>query len=414
MDDIIRREYEKGTPIKEIALLVNRHRANVIKRARKLGLEHPNRSIAEHGKIIEERSLKGEQPMQPTDKQLQAFKAHCDANNLPFDLWRGFWHKTSEFSSFFVNKEAMEAEENRHEQMLADLRKLAPDYKKRAVDPTGEHMLILPQADIHVGKWSEIAGVGSNYDINIALERARVGTADLLAKAKLHGVKQIVVCLGNDVLHTEDGKGTTKGTPQDVTGTVYHAFRLAKFLYISMIEELAKHADVLLVHVTDNHAQFSSYTLSEAVGERFHNHPNVTSMITERHRKYVVFGKNLIMFTHGDGAKTKDLHWHMATESKEAWAKTAFRYVYLGHVHHRDKRTQGHQNVRTEKDLIGLTEIVSNAMPEPDRDVNIQYVRSQSGSDLYHDREGYTSRPAIEAFLHHPLYGKVCDFTHFF
>jgi hypothetical protein len=364
--------------------------------------------------IGEERSFTGEVAMKPSEKELSAFQAHCEANNLPFSKWRGFWHKTNEFSSFFANTQAIEEEKNNHAEMLADLKNLAPNYKQRKVDPRGEHMLVLPQADIHIGKWSEMAGVGSNYNINIALERARVGTDALVEKAKLFGVKQFVVCLGNDILHTDNGKTTTNGTPQDTDGTWFHHFRMALQLYISMIEQLALHADVLLVHMPSNHDWRSGYAISEAVSARFHNHPNVKTMITERHRKYVVYGKNLIMFTHGDGAKEKDLHWHMASEGSEAWSKTKFRYVYLGHVHHRIKKVQGHQNAQVEKDKIGFTEIVTGITAEPSQDVNITYVRSQSGSDLWHDQSGYSAKPATEAFLHHPDAGLVCTFTHWF
>ena len=373
-------------------------------------------SKSSHNGIIGEnnRSLQENTAMKPSDKELAAFQAHCEANNLPFSKWRGFWHKDGTYSAFFTNNQAAEEEKKHHEELLADIRKLAPNYKVRKSTPTGEHLLVLPQSDIHIGKWSEIAGVGSDYNINIALERARVGTDDLVAKASLFGVKQFVVCLGNDVLHTDNGKTTTNGTPQDTDGTWFHHFRMAFKLYVTMIEQLALQGDVLLVHMPSNHDWRSGYALSEAVAARFHNHPHVTSMVTERHRKYVVYGQNLIMFTHGDGAKEKDLHWHMASEGSEAWSKTSFRYVYLGHLHHRIKKVQGHQNVRVEKDLIGFTEIVSGVTAEPKKDVNITYVRSQAGSDLWHDQSGYTSKPATEAFLHHPEAGLVCTFTHWY
>lgn len=41
-DRVIRAEYSKGTPIKEIARLVGIHRSNVIGRANKMGIVHPN------------------------------------------------------------------------------------------------------------------------------------------------------------------------------------------------------------------------------------------------------------------------------------------------------------------------------------------------------------------------------------
>jgi hypothetical protein len=57
---------------------------------------------------------------------------------------------------------------------------------------------------------------------------------------------------------------------------------------------------------------------------------------------------------------------------------------------------------------------VSGTLAEPGRDVNIEYVRSTSGVDGWHDRNGYTSKPALEAFLHHPEGGQIARFTQFF
>ena len=411
---IVKQCYEEAMKISDITKQYGISKSAINRIVSRHNLVHPNINNQLRAKIEVERPLTGGPPMKPTKQDLERFEQHCKDHDLPFHQWRGFWHKTKEFSSFFVNDEAVKQDKEFAEKLLKEIRQLTPKYRKRKTKPQGEHLLILPQADIHVGKWSEIAGVGSDYNPAIAIERARQGTAELLAKAKLHGVSNIVVCLGNDVLHTDNGKTTTKGTPQDTTGTWFHNFRMAKDLYISIIEELALHADVKLIHVPDNHAHQSSFALSDVVAERFYYHPNVTSVITERHRKYLVYGQNLIMFTHGDGAKEKDLHWHLATESKEAWAKTRFRYVYMGHIHHADKKIQGHNKAQTERDMIGYTEVRSNAVAEPDKDVNIQYVRSQSGSDLYHDIHGYTTPPAMEAHLHHPTLGKTCDFTHWF
>ena len=420
INDVIADGYKAGTPIREICIQVGLHKSSVKEHAKKMGLTHPHSNEARNSRTINngiinsDSTLTREAVMQPNAQELAAFQRHCEANGLPFSKWRGFWHKTNEFSSFFANTQAIEEEKNQHQELLNSLKKLAPQYKKRKVDPTGEHMLVLPQSDIHIGKWSEIAGVGSDYNINIALERARVGTDALVAKAKLFGVTQFVVCLGNDVLHTDNGKTTTNGTPQDTDGTWFHHFRMANLLYVSMIEQLALHADVLLVHMPSNHDWRSGYALSEAVSARFYAHPNVKTMVTERHRKYIVYGQNLIMFTHGDGDKEKNLGFHLSNESKEAWAKTKFRYVYLGHIHHKDRKVSGIRNALLEKDKIGYTEILTGITAEPDEDVNIEYVRSQSGSDLWHDQSGYTSRPATEAFLHHPSVGQIARFTHWF
>ena len=367
------------------------------------------------GKIGVEAHLQGETRMQePTKADMTRLRQICDERNLPFEKWGIWWDKTKDSSIAFYNREAIEREANHFQELIAEMKKHAPKYKKRKIDPTGEHMLVLPQADIHIGKWSTTLEVGSEYNSAIAVERAKQGTDELVSKGRAFGVKQFVLCIGNDILHTDNGKTTTSNTPQDTDGSWFSNFRLAKALYVSIIEQLALYGDVHLIFVPSNHDWRTGYALSEAVAAHFHNHPNVHPMVTERHRKYVVYGNNLMMFSHGDGAKEKDLHWHLATEASEAWSKTSHRYIYLGHLHHKIKKVQGHQNGLIEKDKIGFTEIDATVQAEADKDVNIEYVRSSSGSDSWHDRNGYTSKPAMEAFLHHHSAGQVARFTQWF
>lgn len=63
-------------------------------------------------------------------------------------------------------------------------------------------------------------------------------------------------------------------------------------------------------------------------------------------------------------------------------------HIYTHHVHH-----------KTSKD-IGK--------------VNIESLRSASGTDSWHDRNGYRSIKAIEGFLHDPEHGQIARISHIF
>jgi hypothetical protein len=186
-----------------------------------------------------------------------------------------------------------------------------------------------------------------------------------------------------------------------------------------VVSELAKHGDVHLLYVPSNHDWRSGFALSHAIAASFANHPHVHTGsedrgLTEVHRKYYVYGSNLIMFTHGDGAKEKDLHWLLATEAAQVWSKTKYRYVYLGHYHTKDRKTKGHNHSQLEKDKIGFTEIHTGTVHDPNLDVYIEIVRSPTPADGWHHRNGYIShgKQAVECFLHHPSEGQVARFTH--
>lgn len=360
----------------------------------------------------------------PTKAELSAFKHHCEQNNLPFENWRGFWHKTNEYSSFFVNGQKLDEDIGRLEHMrksvIKDMKAHAPKYPK--VKPvTGESLLVIPRADDHFGKLATVEETGNRYNIEEAARRSYEGTNQLLSMAAPFKPKAYAVCIGNDIMHIDvPRRQTTSGTPQDTDGTIQTMFDAAKLSYITMIEELRKKGTVYLFYVPSNHDFFAGRALADTIGSWFHRCPNVHLggdgwwNLKTRHRKYMVFGENLIMFSHGDGFKEKDGRSIMADEAKHAWAKTTFRYIYLGHVHHKDVKAQSTIDKRLEKDFIGFTEINSSAKRDPIREVYVEYVRSQSPADGWHDRNGYLNRPAVEAYLHHEGRGQTARFTHFF
>lgn len=418
--------YKEGLSIRELKALTGLSKGSIIRRAKQMGLQHPNRDNKLGGIIGSGSSLKGEsemsiKPKPATQADINALRQHCREQGLPFDARRLWWHKTKEFSVSFYDAEKIEEEQNFYQTLLDDLKKHAPKYRRRKVLPKGEHLLVLPMADIHVGKWLCEEETSSEYNSQIVEERVRAGTDSLVAKANAHGVSDFVVCLGNDMLHTDDGRSTTSGTPQDNDGSWFANFRLAVKIMTGIIEQLALHGKVHLMFVPANHDWRSGFAIAQVVAAHFANHPNVSnghegSGLTELHRKYFVYGHNLIMFTHGDGAKEKDLHWLMATEAAEAWSKTKFRYVYMGHIHHKVRKTQGITNALVEKDRIGYTEINAGSFSDAMHNVAIEYARSPTPSDGWHHRQGYIgpNNQAVEAFLHHPIDGQMARFTHFF
>lgn len=406
-DQIIIEGYKNGLPIKEIARQANRHPSRIKIRAAKLGLSHPNRNAK-----IESDALSQENTMSDYNHVLAE---ECKTAGICPDDVAYWWYKTNR-TSLFIRRNDVPTYDEIREDMIAEMKKYAPKYKKRNTKPPGEHLMVIPHADVHIGKWCDPRETNKKYGVDEAVERCKDGTHILVEKAKLHGVNKFVLCIGNDILHVDNNrKTTTSGTVQDTEGSIFTMFEAAKKLYIGMIEELAKHADVQLVFVPSNHDWVSGYMLADTIGSWFNKHPNVHigESLVATHRKYLVYGRNLLMFTHGDGAKEKDLHNLMSHEAVEAWSKTLFRYVYAGHIHHKVRKVKGTNDTQLEKDGIGVT-FLTNPGVDNARNVHIEYLRSQSEADGWHDRNGYVSKPACEAFLHHPTEGQVARFTHWF
>lgn len=328
------------------------------------------------------------------------FERDLDENNFtPPDNWSHGWLKTKEASIFIKNSnggQQISFEEMRKE-FIDELKEFTPSFKtidrKPVLDP---HCLVIDIADLHIGKLSSSTETGEDYNRHEAVSRAVRGVAGILNKSEGFPIDKIVFIIGNDVLHTDNAIGTTTaGTKQDTDGTWYDNYISARNLYSGIIQHLLSIADVHIIHCPSNHDYVTGFMLADSMWCLFKDCENVTFDLSMAHRKYYKYGRNLISASHGDGAKMEHLPLLMANESKQHWADTDYRYIYLHHIHHKD-----YWKFRSGKDYHGVT---------------VEYLRSPSGTDSWHHKMGYQHSPkAVEGFIHHKDYGQVSRITHLF
>ena len=293
----------------------------------------------------------------------------------------------------------------------------APTFPKRS-QPTGENLLVVDIADLHVGKLSVKSETGFAYTREVARHRIIEGTRALLRHAETHGVGRILYVLGNDLVHIDKpNRPTTSGTPQDTDGSIHEMLSDAEAAVMDSIELCAEVADVDIVFVPSNHDWIIGFGIARTIAAWFGNHPHVHTSdynLCERHRKYYRYEKNIIGLTHGDGAKHSDLYPLMVTEARDHISECPHLYWYLHHIHHKDRQTVGRRPEKREKDLTGMTVIGSGTGATEGDNAQIEYVRSPSPPDGWHDRNGYVNRQAVECFLHHPLNGQFARYTEWF
>jgi len=286
--------------------------------------------------------------------------------------------------------------------------------------PTGENLLVIDIADLHIGKLATKSETGFEYNREVAVRRGIEGVKRLLENAKKFGFAHILFVVGNDSIHIDTPKGgTTSGTPQDTDGTLHVMFEDAFNFYVEAIDLCRACAPVSLLFCPSNHDWFASFALTKAIKAWYRSCPEVVATeynTSPRHRKYFVFGDNLIGLTHHDGAKENDLPSLMLSEASDVLSVCPLRYWYLHHLHHKVvKRGQGRSKYLAEKDLAGAFTMISNdptsrqeGLPE------FEIVRSPSAPDGWHDRNGYVNRQAVECFLHDPHDGAFARFTEWF
>ena len=326
--------------------------------------------------------------------ELRAFEKSCKEQGLNPEQVKHGWFKSKETSLFVKNpnfkSEDVQKSDDLKERIIEELKEHSPKYPtiKRNKSKDG-HLLLVDPADIHVGKLCDSFETGEDYNQQIAVQRVKEGVQGILDKAQGWKIDKIIFVGGNDVLHTDTPqRKTTSGTPQDTDGMWYENFLTAKRLYIDILETLISVADVHFVFNPSNHDYMSGFFLANVIETHFRKANNITFDCSISHRKYTRFGTSLIGTTHGDGAKFSDLPLLMAQESKE-WSSTKHRYIFTHHVHHKNAKDFG--------------------------SVCVESLRSPSGTDSWHHRNGYQHSPkAVEGYLFHLEHGQIARFTHLF
>lgn len=280
---------------------------------------------------------------------------------------------------------------------------------------TADKLLVVDLADVHFGKLCVKEETNYTYNVEVARHRVMEGTRAILERA--HGIGRILFVMGNDILHTDNGKTTTSGTAQDSDGTYFTAWRAAQHATIDAIGECASVADVDLVHCMSNHDWRSGWALSQTVAAAMAGHSGVRATpynMSERHRKYYGYGRNGFMLTHGDGAKEEGLTSLFLKEAREMVSKADLLYAVLHHFHHKKRTHRGIDVFQSEKDHTAFTQINMGAARVEGGSMSAEYVRSPSPPDGWHDRNGYTNRQAVEAFIHCPHDGQKDRLTEWF
>jgi len=304
------------------------------------------------------------------------------------------WLKTKQASLFFKNPNFKQEELNEiqriKDECIKEVKLYAPKYHAiETIKSEDTHLLVIDIADLHIGKLATAFETGEDYNSQIAVKRAKDGLQGILNKAKGFNIDKVLFVAGNDILHTDNTrKTTTAGTPQDTDGMWYDNFIMAKNLYIELLEKLLSFADVEVVYNPSNHDLTHGFFLMQLIEAHF-SKSTINFNVDLKHRKAFKYGNNLIGTTHGDGAKIENLPLLLATEFPILWSETKHRYIYSHHVHH-----------KTSKDFIGVT---------------FETLRSPSGSDSWHHKNGYTGVPkAVEGYIHHKEFGQIARLTHIF
>lgn len=239
-----------------------------------------------------------------------------------------------------------------------------PNYQAREGAPVA-YEISLP--DFHYGKIGTISQEQSNADFINTIK-------ELHKKAEGLNIEKFILPIGNDGLNSEGySRATTKGTPQHDSEEWQETFRGYWRLLVTAIDYLSAFAPVDVIVVQGNHDFERMFYIGEVIDSWYKDSVVVTVDNSFDSRKYYKYGKNMLMFTHGDKEKPAEMPLLMATEQPLMFAECPHREVHCGHQHR---------------------EIVNTY-----QGVKVRFLPSIATNDAWHKVMGYNSMREAQAYI---------------
>jgi hypothetical protein len=345
-----------------------------------------------------------EQEFKNMVERVEGMQIEARANGIdPKDVSM-YWYKSKSYS-LMVKNQKQDLYKIFQDEVIPKIEEIAITYPPKQYPKIKKDgvCLVLNLTDIHIGKLAYNHTLSSIKEIFLSAAFSLLETAK-----KNYKIESIIIVGGHDILHTENGKSTTKGTPQDTDGLWHEHYNIALECNIRILEAFQDVAPIHYIHCMSNHDYFIGWTLSKSIEAYFSNCDNITFDTSTKHRKYAQYGSNLFGFSHGDKASNATLIDLMKYEAKDSWSNSLFGYWYLGHLHHLIQKVNNKQEEKEERDVLILKKYNQNIK----NSILVHHCRSLSGSDTYHENMGYTGQVrALEAGIHHYKKGRIAVLT---
>ena len=303
---------------------------------------------------------------------ISEFDKHLKSNNIsPDDVVSvKFWQTASWKQRFSI---VTKNEGNSIDEIKQEIQEFAESYSPSVSKIPRPFVIYNPVAyeislpDIHYGKLHQatIKEVEKQY-----LEVIH----SLVQKGKGLNIEKFILPIGNDGMNSEGMRqSTTKGTPQRDSAGWKETFNGYWKLMVMAIDYLKEFAPVDVIVVSGNHDYERMFYAGDVLAGWYRNDENVTVDNSYSSRKYIEYGVNMVMFTHGDKEKPQDMPLIMATEQPEMFARSSFREVHCGHLH---------------KEMVNEY-----------RGIKVRFIPSICPNDEWHKLMGYEAARAGQAYI---------------
>jgi len=282
------------------------------------------------------------------------------------------------------------------ERLCQDVKGIGKVKKRKDRKTDSDNMLFeLDIFDPHVGMYaSERQTLEADYDCDIAAKRM-VEAAESLA-SRANRPRKVCIIFGGDIQHMDNRNNRTEksGHTLDVD-TRYQ--RVVSYV-VSSCREVVQIAaqvgsEVEIVITPGNHDWHACVWLISVLDAYYANCPNVTVNMQQSPRKAITWGNNLLIWTHGDGIAAQKWPSIIAAEFAQLWGQTKYRYLKMGHVHHKKS----------------IAPVVVNEQAG----LCVEYLAALCPSDTWHSDAGFVgTQRGASAFEYHKKHGLQTRFYH--
>jgi len=243
--------------------------------------------------------------------------------------------------------------------------------------------VVVPMGDPHVGMYSWAEEAEADFDCETA-EKLLIGAVEHLVDVSPPAEEFILINLG-DFFHSDtvDNRTAHGNNALDVDGRWAKVQEIGFWIMIRCIDRALRKYPKLPVHnAIGNHDEHTSQALAAIVSAWYRNEPRVNVIRNPSKFWYTQWGKCMIAVHHGHTTKFQQMPLTMASHEPKMWGDTVYRYCYVGHKHHNEK-----------KEFPGAT---------------VEQFRTLAPKDAWHWGNGsFISMRDMQALVLHKNYGEI-------
>lgn len=226
--------------------------------------------------------------------------------------------------------------DNFHKDFISFLKNYKPKiqliHPKLYLHSAPKGCLIINKQDQHFNKFD----INGDNSMEKRFSEVYTNTNSIVEVAAFsHQLEEIYYVIGSDQFNSEWTGATTRGTKMDNIDTFHNSFEAICNHELGMINMLRSYCSkVEVLFVSGNHDEHVGWHLINWLKAMFRSTADVHFETSPSYRKYARYGKNALMFNHGDAIKPPKLANMFPIEFKSEWSKCDNFYIFTGDKHH--------------------------------------------------------------------------------